>query len=52
MGIAGFDGDGRYVIIFDPENGSVMGTINESPWNGQTAVTGMSAFTGREIEDS
>lgn len=52
VGIAGVDGDRRYVIIFDPESGAAMGTINESPWDGQTAVTGMSAITEREIQDS
>lgn len=51
VGIVGIDpvDDGRHTIVFDPETGDVLGTIDESGWKGERAVTGMSAITQRQI---
>lgn len=51
VGIVGIDpvDDARHVIVFDPDTGNVLGTIDETPQNGRPAVTGMSAITKREI---
>lgn len=51
VGIVGIDpvDDGRHTIVFDPATGDVLGTIDETTWNHERAITGMSAITQRQI---
>ncbi len=51
VGIVGIDpvDDGRHTIVFDPDTGDVLGTIDETTWQSERAITGMSAITQRQI---